>query len=135
MKLQGRVAVITGCSPNIGGGIAEALAQAGAAIVAIDNVEANAVDCARAIQRAGGSAIALTCDVTDGDQVHDAVARAEAELGGVNILVNSAATFNKKGIRDMSLAEWKRQTGIILDGTFLFTKHCAEPLIRSGNGV
>lgn len=135
MRISGRVAIVTGSSPNIGGGIAEALAEAGAAVVAIDSVEANAVDCAAAIRASGGSALAITCDVTDEKQVQNAVARAVAEFGGVNILVNNAATFNKQGVRQMSFADWKRQTSIMLDGTFLFTKHCADALIRSGNGV
>lgn len=135
MKLEGRVAIVTGTSPNIGGGIAEALARNGAAIVAVDHLEANAVDCARAIEAAGGRAVPVVCDVTDEQQVKGAITRAIEAFGGIDILVNNAAIFNKKGVRDMSFEEWSRQTRIILDGTFLFTRHAADALIQSRHGV
>jgi NAD(P)-dependent dehydrogenase (short-subunit alcohol dehydrogenase family) len=135
MKLENRVAVITGTSPNIGGGIAEALAGAGAAIVAVDHSEANAADCAEAIRRAGGRAMAIACDVTDEVQARTAIERTVAEFGSVDILVNNAATFNKKGVLDMSFAEWERQSRIILDGTFLFTKYAAASMVKARRGV
>ncbi len=136
MKLAGRVAIVTGTSPNIGGGMVEGLAAEGAAIVAVDAVEANAVDCAAAVNAAGGKAIGITCDVTDEAQVEAAVARAVAEMGGVDILVNNAAIFNKKGVLEMSWAEWQQQSGIILGGAFLFTKYAAQAMIdRKKGGV
>jgi len=65
MKLAGKVALVTGVSPNIGGGLVEALAAEGAAVVAVDFSEANAVDCAGAVRAAGGKAIPVICDVTE----------------------------------------------------------------------
>lgn len=132
MKLAGKVAIVTGTSPNIGGGMVEALAAEGAAIVAVDAVEANAVDCAGAVNAAGGKAIAVTCDVLDEAQVKATVERVVEELGGVDILVNNAAIFNKKGVLDMSWAEWQQQSGIILGGAFLFTKYVARAMIDRG---
>lgn len=58
MKLAGKVAIVTGTSPNIGGGIAEGLAAEGAAIVAVDANPANAQDCAAYIGRSGGRSTA-----------------------------------------------------------------------------
>ena len=60
MKLEGKVALVTGTSPNIGGGIVEALAGAGAAIVAVDARSENANCCAAAIKASGGRAIGIT---------------------------------------------------------------------------
>src|SRR5262249_51168184 len=60
MKLTDRVAIVAGTSPNIGGGLAEALAAEGTAIVAVDAREANARDCASYIARNGGRALAVT---------------------------------------------------------------------------
>lgn len=134
MKLAGKVAIVTGTSPNIGGGMVEGLAAEGAAIVAVDADPANADDCAAAVRAGGGRAISVTCDVTDEAQVAAAVERAVAELGGVDILVNNAATFNKKGVLEMRWDEWQRQTSIILGGAFLFTKFTAKAMIAAGKG-
>ena len=134
MKLAGKVALVTGTSPNIGGGMVEALAREGAAIIAVDFSAANASDCANAIRATGGRAIAVTCDVTDETQVRAAVAKGVAEFEAIDILVNNAAIFNKKGVLDMSWDEWRRQTEIILGGAFLFTKHVAQTMIQRDRG-
>ena len=134
MKLSGKVALVTGTSTNIGGGIAEGLASEGAALVCVDARAENAADCARYIKSIGGRATAVTCDVTDENQVIAAVAAAREHFGGVDILVNNAAIFNKKGVIDMPLDEWRLQLEIILGGAFLFTKHVAKLMIERGTG-
>ena len=76
------------------------------------------------------------CDVTDEDQVVAAISKATERFGGVDILVNGAALFNFKGVLNMPVDEWRRQTDIILTGAFLFTKHVAHLMIqqnRKGN--
>lgn len=130
MKLDGKVAIVTGTSSNIGGGIAEVMAAEGAAMVCVDARPDNAADCARGIERAGGRAIAAPCDVTNEEQVKSAIAQARQAYGTIDILVNGAAIFNQKGVLDMSLAEWERQIGIILTGTFLLTKYAAQSMIE-----
>ncbi|HEX7758502.1 MAG TPA: SDR family NAD(P)-dependent oxidoreductase [Caulobacteraceae bacterium] len=132
MRLAGKVALVTGTSPNIGGGIAETLAHEGAAIVAVDSRADNAADCARAIGAAGGRALGLACDVCDEDQVRKAVEAALSAFGQIDVLVNNAAIFNKKGVLDMPLDEWRKQTDVILTGAFLMTKHVARAMIERG---
>ena len=134
MKLKDKVAIVTGTSPNIGGGIAEELAAEGAAIVAVDANAANAKDCAGYINSTQGRAIAVTCDVADEAQVKAAVDSAVAAFGKVDVLVNNAAFFNKKGVLDMPFEEWNKQTGVILGGAFLFTKHVGKAMIARGAG-
>ena len=129
MRLERKIALVTGTSPNIGGGIAEGLAAEGAAIVCVDSREENARDCANAINGRSGRAIAITCDVTDEAQVASAVAEACEELGGIDVLINNAAFFNRKGVLDMPFDEWQKQLGVILGGAFLFTKHAAKSMI------
>jgi NAD(P)-dependent dehydrogenase (short-subunit alcohol dehydrogenase family) len=136
MKLKDRVALVTGTSPNIGGGVAEGLAAAGAAIVAVDALAENAADCANYVNKIGGRAIGVTGDVTVESQVEAAVSAALKAFGRIDILVNNAAFFNKKGVIDMSYEEWRKQTGVILGGAFLFTKHVANSMIeRRAGGV
>ncbi len=130
MKLTGKVALVTGTSPNIGGGIAEALAAEGAALVCVDAARTNAEDCANAIRTAGGRAIGRVCDVLDQEQVKRTVDDACAEFGRIDVLVNNAVIFNKKGVLSMPLAEWEKQIGVILTGAFLFTKCVAQSMIE-----
>jgi NAD(P)-dependent dehydrogenase (short-subunit alcohol dehydrogenase family) len=131
MKLKDKVALVTGTSPNIGGGIAEALAAEGAALVCVDSRAENADDCARYISGNGSKAIAAICDVTDEQQVIAAVAAGHEAFGGIDILVNNAAFFNRKGVLGMTRDEWDRQLGVILTGAFLFTKHVAQSMIEN----
>jgi NAD(P)-dependent dehydrogenase (short-subunit alcohol dehydrogenase family) len=130
MKLQGKIALVTGTSPNIGGGIAEGLAAEGAAVVCVDSRAENAADCARYLESTGARALAVTCDVTDEKSVLAAIAAAREKFGGIDILVNNAAIFNKKGVVAMPLTEWNQQIGIILTGAFLFTKHVVHLMIE-----
>ena len=132
MKLAGKVALITGTSPNIGGGIAEGLADEGAKVVCVDVHPDYANGCADSITKRGGQAIGVVCDVTQEDQVQAAVARVKETFGGVDVLVNGAVIFNTKGVLEMPLAEWSRQIAIILTGAFLFTKYVARLMIDQG---
>jgi NAD(P)-dependent dehydrogenase (short-subunit alcohol dehydrogenase family) len=130
MRLAAKTALVTGTSTNIGGGIAESLAAEGAAVVCVDRRPENAADCARYLKSIDARAIGLTCDVTDEAQVIAATNAANQAFGGIDILVNNAAIFNKKGVLDMPLDEWQRQTAVILNGAFLFTKHVARLMIE-----
>lgn len=130
MRLQGKVAIITGTSPNIGGGIAEALAKEGAAIVCVDADAANANDCARYLERTYGKAIGRQCDVLDEAQVKSVVKAAVDTFGTVNVLVNGAVKYNMKGLLTMPLAEFREQVDLILAGAFTFTKHTALAMIE-----
>jgi NAD(P)-dependent dehydrogenase (short-subunit alcohol dehydrogenase family) len=129
MKLRDKVALVTGTSPNIGGGIAETLASEGAHLACIDADLANANDCAKSIISANGTAIGLRCDVTSELDVRQAVDDVIKHFGKIDILVNNAATFNKKGVLTMPLLEWQKQIDVILTGTFLFTKYAAQAMI------
>ena len=138
MKLEGKVALVTGTSPNIMGGIAEGLAEEGADLVCVDINPNYAEQCAQSVIDGGRRAIGIACDVTDEEQVIATVERAKESLGGVDILVHGAALFNTKGVLDMPLEEWRQQTGVIMTGAFLFTKHVAKQMIdlgRKGNMI
>lgn len=132
MKLEGKVALITGTSPNIGGGIALGMAEEGAKLACIDLDAAKANACADQIRQQGGEALGVACDVTNEAQVKDVVARAIEAYGGIDILVNAAVIFNTKGVLDMPVAEWRQQIDVILTGTFLCTQNVAQAMIDQG---
>jgi NAD(P)-dependent dehydrogenase (short-subunit alcohol dehydrogenase family) len=131
-SLAGSVAAVVGTSANIGTGIALGLAAAGARVACVDKDPSLASRAAGEVQGAGGQAIAVACDVTSEPEVIQALAAIRAELGLADVLVNGPVIYLEKGIRQMSLAEWRGQLSVLLDGAFLFTKHVAEALIEAG---
>ncbi len=129
-RLAGKVVIVTGTSPNIGGGIAEGLADEGAKVVCVDVDDANARQCADWIKRRGGEALGITCDVTDEAQVEAMVARARDTYGGVDVLVNNAGILGGLSVLEMPLERWNRQIGVNLTGNFLCTKHVARLMVE-----
>lgn len=132
MRLAGRVALVTGCGPNINGGIAYGLADEGAKIVCADLRSDYAEACARAIGQRGGQATAVVCDVTREDSILAAIRHAETAFGPIDILINGAVLQIRKSLLDVSLDEIKRQIDVGLCGTMLFTKHVARSMIEHG---
>jgi NAD(P)-dependent dehydrogenase (short-subunit alcohol dehydrogenase family) len=134
MKLEGKTAIVTGTSPNIGGGIAQGLADEGARVVCIDVAAENAMQCAEWLRGRGGQALGIVCDITDEPQVEAAVARAREAFGGVDILVNNAGILGGLSVLEMPLERWQRQIAVNLTGTFLMTKHVARLMVTQGRG-
>src|SRR5262245_4244686 len=130
MKLAGKVAIVTGTSPNIGGGIAGGLAEEGARVVCVDAVPDNARQCADWIRRRGGEALGLTCDVTDEAAVEAMIARAREAYGGVDVLVNNAGILGGLSVLEMPVERWNRQIAVNLTGNFLCTKHVARLMVE-----
>jgi 3-oxoacyl-[acyl-carrier protein] reductase len=135
-ELEGRVALVTGASRNIGRAIALALADAGASVVVNARV---ALDEARAvvkeIEARGGKAVVSLADVTDEQAVNTMLRSTVENLGGLDILVNNAAVRDVSSIDTIDYATWKRVTGIILDGAFLTTKASLAALRKSNAGA
>ena len=132
MKLAGKIAIVTGTSPNIGGGIAGGLADEGARVACVDVAEDNAQQCAAWIRARGGEALGLVCDLTDEAQVQAMVGRVRDTWGGVDVLVNNAGLLGGLGVLEMPLERWTRQLGVNLTGTFLCTQHVARLMVERG---
>jgi NAD(P)-dependent dehydrogenase (short-subunit alcohol dehydrogenase family) len=128
-RLASKVAIVTGTSPNIGGGIAEGLADEGATVVCVDVDADNARQCAEWITTRGGAALGIPCDVTDEKQVEVMVARVRETYGGVDLLVNNAGILGGLSVLDMPVDRWTRQVAVNLTGTFLCTKHVARLMV------
>jgi 3-oxoacyl-[acyl-carrier protein] reductase len=118
-----RVALVTGASRGIGRAIAVALAASGAAVaVNYRERQTDALDAVAEIQAAGGRAIAVGADVSDGDAVAAMVDRVSAELGPIDVLVNNAGIAIIRGIDDLTEDEFDTTIAVNLKSAFLCTK-------------
>ena len=134
MKLDGKVALITGAASGIGHGIAKRYVAAGGRVVIADlNLDAaNA-----AAKELGGEkeAIAVAMDVTNEDQVNAGVEKTVSTFGKVDILVSNAGIQIVHPIEDFPFADWKKMLAIHLDGAFLTTKACVKHMYKQGSGT
>jgi 3-oxoacyl-[acyl-carrier protein] reductase len=132
-ELTGRVAIVTGAGRNIGRAIALELAAGGAGVVVnvrSNQKEADAV--VREIEAAGGQALAAIGDVADAVAMQKMAEAAVARFGRIDFLINNAAIRREKPLEQMSLADFREVTGVILDGAFNCVKACLGELKRSG---
>ena len=133
--LTGNVALITGGSRGIGAACARKLAALGAdiAVVYAGNAEKANEVCA-ACEALGVRARAYQCDVADFDAVKQTVAAVKAELGSVDILVNSAGITRDGLVAAMCEADFDAVIDTNLKGTFNMIRHCARLFLRAGRG-
>jgi NAD(P)-dependent dehydrogenase (short-subunit alcohol dehydrogenase family) len=132
ISLEGKVALVTGAGPNIGSGIALALARYGAKVACNDIDPAAAKTAVDRIERNGGTAIAVPGDVTDEEQVTGYLDRVIAEFGQIDILVNNAALLGGKGVLDESTEFFTRAVQVAALGNFLNTKHVGRHMAERG---
>lgn len=134
MKLENKVAIVTGAASGIGKSIAMLFAREGAK-VAIADLRMEAADAAaKEIRAAKGVAMGVAMDVSDEKAVNDGVAAVVAEFGGVDILVSNAGIQIVHPIEEFPFTDWKKMLAIHLDGAFLTTKACLPHMYRAGRG-
>jgi 3-hydroxybutyrate dehydrogenase len=134
MKLNGKVALITGAASGIGYAIAKRYLDAdGRVIIADLNLDA----ARRAAEALGDtkSAIAVGMDVANEDQVNAGVDQAAAQFGRVDVLVSNAGIQIVHPIEEFPFAEWKRLLAIHLNGAFLTTRACVKHMYRQKSGA
>ena len=131
--LAGHVAVVVGSSVNIGAGIAVELGKAGAAVACLDQDAQLAELCAGEVRRHGAIAWSHQCDARNEAEVAAVLARVRDDAGvPADVLVNGVVHYNTKGIRTMSVGEWREQIGVMLDAAFVCTKYLTDELISAG---
>ena len=122
MRLQDRVALVTGGGSGIGQAIAQHFAGAGARVVVADLDATRAQATVRLIEEAGGVALAVAADVADATAVTAMGARAEESYGRVDILVNNAAIAEGDDILTLTEETWEHNLAVVLKSVFLCSK-------------
>jgi NAD(P)-dependent dehydrogenase (short-subunit alcohol dehydrogenase family) len=133
-QVEGKVALITGGASGIGAACAETLAREGAKVVLTDLDGARGEALAAKLRSAGREARFLHQDVTDEGRWAEVVAETERLFGGLHVLVANAGIAVMAAVFDMTLADWRRQTAVNLDGVFLSVKHAVPAMRRAGRG-
>ena len=134
MKLENKTAIVTGAASGIGKGIAELLAQEGAA-VAIADLKLDAAErAAEGIRRAGGKAMAVEMDVTSEEAVASGTDKVAQSFGGVDILVSNAGIQIVNPIENFVYADWKKLLAIHLDGAFFTTRAALKYMYQGDEG-
>ena len=132
-RLEGRVALVTGAASGIGRATAQVLAREGARVVATDMNEVGVQAVVEGIRANGGAARALRQDVTSEDNWHEVIDGIRAHEGALHVLVNNAGIAWAGSILQMSLADWRRQQAVNLEGVFLGIR-TGVPLMRDSGG-
>ena len=134
MKLDGKVALVTGAASGIGHEIAKRYVSAGGRVAIADlNLDAATA----AAKQLGNEkiAIAVAMDVSNEERVNSGVDKVAANFGQIDILVSNAGIQIVHPIEDFPFADWKKLTAIHLDGAFLTTKACVKHMYKQGSGA
>ena len=129
---QGKTAVISGAASGIGQASAVRLAEEGAQIVVADRAKAE--ETVQRIKAAGGSAVAVQCDISDPASVAKLKAEVEKNGGRCDILVNNAGIYPMQSFGDITFDDWRRVLSVNLDSMFLMAKAFAGGMRQRGWG-
>jgi NAD(P)-dependent dehydrogenase (short-subunit alcohol dehydrogenase family) len=136
MQLDGRVAVITGAGSGIGKATALLLAQEGAKVAAIDHTPDESHETVEKIQQSGGEAMSAIADISQPDQLQQAIKTITDRWGRIDIVfANAGINGVWAPIEELAPEEWDKTLNTNLKGTFLTVKYAVPYLKRQGGSV
>jgi NAD(P)-dependent dehydrogenase (short-subunit alcohol dehydrogenase family) len=135
MKLQDKVALITGGNSGIGRATAILFAKEGARVVIAARNEARGNETMESIAKSGGQAIFVACDVRKAEDCQKAVERAIEDFGQLNVLVNNAGTIYRVTVVDTTEEEWDDTMDTNVKGAYLMSKYAIPWMVKNGSGV
>jgi NAD(P)-dependent dehydrogenase (short-subunit alcohol dehydrogenase family) len=133
-RLDGKVAIVFGAGPNIGGTIAHFFAREGARVVVTDVAIQAAEHTVEFIRSRGYEACATCGNAVDEEDVARSVAAAVKRYGRLDIIVNMAGKVHWSSVLDMNVEEWKEAILSFPTAGLVTTKHSAKAMIEAGNG-
>ena len=134
MRVDGKVALVSGAARGIGAATAKLLAQEGAAVVLGDVLEKEGQETAAPIVAAGGRATFIPLDVARPENWQQVIAATVAAYGKLNILVNNAGISSRATVAETDVATWDRVLEINGKGVFLGIKSAIPELRKAGGG-
>lgn len=134
MKLEGKVALITGGTSGIGSATAALFASEGAAVALTGRNRERGEQVAQAIIEKGGQAIFIHSDVRFADSCRQAVEQTLERFGRIDVLFNNAGVFHPKTVPECSEEEWDETIDSSLKGAFLMSKYALPSMIERGGG-
>lgn len=129
-----RTAIVTGAARGIGAAVAKRLAADGMQVAVLDLDEANCADTVKAIEEAGGKALAVGANVADEESVKAAVKKVADELGAPTVLVNNAGILRDNLLFKMSADDWDMVMNVHLRGSFLMSREAQAYMTKEGFG-
>ncbi|MCH8867564.1 MAG: SDR family oxidoreductase [Proteobacteria bacterium] len=134
MRLEGKVALITGGTSGIGSATAERFAVEGAMVAIIGRNTERGEQVVETIVAKGGEALFVRADVRFADQCRNAVEQTLERFGRIDVLFNNAGVFHPKTIPECTEEEWDETIDSSLKGAFLMSKYVLPSMIRQGSG-
>ena len=134
ISLEGRTAIVTGGGSGLGRGYACGLAEAGAAVAVTGRRRELLDECAAEIQKNGGEALAVPCDVRSRDEVEAAVKQVVDWKGKVDILVNNAGVYPPRPFTMIEEAQWLDVMDTNINGPFRFSRSARESWPSTAGG-
>lgn len=134
MRLEGKVAIVTGATFGIGKGTAELFAKEGAKVVVAGRTEEAGDKVVEAIQSEGGEATFAKTDVAVSEDVQRMISTTVDTYGRLDVLFNNAGIGNPGKVADEPEEDWDRVIAVNLTGTFLCIKYAVPEMIKAGGG-
>ena len=134
MRLEGKVAIVTGAASGYGKGSAEMFAREGAKVAAADINGGELQKVVDGINKAGGEAIAIQADISKTDDAKRMIEETVGKFGKLNVLFNNAGIEHMGLIHEVTEEDWDRIMNVNLKGTWLCSKYAIPHLIEAGGG-